>query len=130
MRCETLILGAGFGGIGAAIRLRQAGLDDFLILERAGDVGGTWRDNTYPGAACDVPSNLYSFSFAKNPNWSRAYSRSAEIQGYVQRIVDEHGLRPRIQFHQDVCAMRFDEPAGEWEVRTRHGGVFRARSVI
>jgi len=130
VRCETLILGAGFGGVGAAIRLRQAGLDDFLILERAGDVGGTWRDNTYPGAACDVPSNLYSFSFAKNPEWSRTYSGSAEIKRYVQRIVDEHQLRPQMRFHQTVCEARFDEHLGEWEVRTEQGAVFRARSII
>lgn len=130
MRCQTLILGAGFGGVGAAIRLREAGLDDFLILERAGDVGGTWRDNTYPGAACDVPSNLYSFSFAKNPDWSRTYSGSAEILRYVQRLVDEHQLRPRIHFHQTVCEARFDEHAGEWVVRTASGDVFHARSVI
>ncbi|MBK6809678.1 MAG: NAD(P)/FAD-dependent oxidoreductase [Sandaracinaceae bacterium] len=130
VRVETLILGAGFGGVGAAIRLTRAGLGDFLILERAADVGGTWRDNTYPGAACDIPSNLYSFSFAQNPEWSRAYSGSAEILQYVQRLVDEHQLRPRIRFHQNVSHMRFDERAGEWEVRTDTGSVFRARSVI
>ena len=80
---EVLIIGAGFGGIGMGIRLRQEGVDDFLILERGDDIGGVWRDNTYPGAACDVPSVLYSFSFAPNPNWSCVYPPQPEIHAYL-----------------------------------------------
>jgi cation diffusion facilitator CzcD-associated flavoprotein CzcO len=76
---RVAIVGAGFGGLGAAIRLRQEGIDDFLVFERADDIGGTWRDNSYPGCACDVPSHLYAFSFAPNPGWSRSFSAQPEI---------------------------------------------------
>ena len=80
------VIGAGFGGLGTAIRLKQAGIDDFVVLERGDDIGGTWRDNSYPGCACDVPSHLYSYSFAPNPDWSRAFSSQPEIQAYLQRV--------------------------------------------
>ena len=86
---DTLIVGAGFTGIGAAIKLSEAGVDDFVILERADRVGGTWRDNTYPGAACDVPSLLYSYSFVKNPSWSRAYSPADEICRHIEDMVEQ-----------------------------------------
>ena len=79
----VLIVGAGFAGLGTAIQLLERGIEDFVILERAGEVGGTWRDNTYPGAACDIPSLLYSYSFEPNPNWSRAYSESGEILDWL-----------------------------------------------
>src|ERR671915_2603961 len=85
---EIAIIGAGFGGLGTAIRLRQRGTDDFVIFERATDVGGTWRDNTYPGCACDVQSHLYSFSFAPNPDWTRTFARQAEIRAYLERVAD------------------------------------------
>ena len=84
------IVGAGFAGIGLAIKLREAGIHDFTILERADELGGTWRDNTYPGCACDVASNLYSYSFAPNPDWSRAFSRQEEILGYLRAVAQEH----------------------------------------
>ena len=83
---DHLVIGAGFAGLCAAIKLDEAGEHDFLVVERAADVGGTWRDNTYPGAACDVPSQLYSFSFARNPDWSRSFSPQPEIQAYLQRV--------------------------------------------
>ena len=85
------IIGSGFGGLGTAIRLKQRGMDDFVVLERAGDVGGTWRDNTYPGCACDVQSHLYSFSFAPNPDWSRSFSPAAGDPGVPA------ALRPRLR---------------------------------
>src|SRR3954469_2891350 len=85
-----VIIGAGFAGIGMGIQLKQAGIHSFTIFERAGDVGGTWRDNTYPGAACDVPSHVYSFSFEQNPEWSRMFAESAEIHAYLQRCVDKY----------------------------------------
>src|SRR5437899_3161390 len=88
------ILGTGFSGLGMAIRLKQQGYDDFVVLERADDVGGTWRDNTYPGCACDVPSHLYSFSFAPNPLWSRAYSPQSEIWEYLRRCAERFGILP------------------------------------
>ncbi len=127
---DVLIVGAGFGGLGAAIRLMQQGVNDIVILERADDVGGTWRDNTYPGAACDIPSNLYSYSFAQNPDWSRAYSGSREILGYVRHLVREFGLQPLIRFGRTVNGLSFQEKEGVWEVTTAGGEVFRARSVI
>lgn len=127
---DVLIVGAGFGGLGAAIRLMQNGVRDIVILERADDVGGTWRDNTYPGAACDIPSNLYSYSFAQNPDWTRAYSGSREILGYVHHLVKEFGLRSLIRFGSTVNHLAFQEEEGVWEVKTAGGEVFRARSVI
>ncbi len=127
---DTLIIGAGFGGLGVAIRLQQQGVKNIVILERAADVGGTWRDNTYPGAACDIPSNLYSYSFAQNPDWSRAYSGSQEILGYVQHLVKEFGLRPLIRFGSNVASLSFQEDQGLWEVTTDKGEVYKARSVI
>lgn len=91
---SVLIIGAGFAGLGTAIQLLKRGIDDFVILERAGEVGGTWRDNSYPGAACDIPSLLYSYSFEPNPDWSRAYSGSSEILAYIKAMVDKHALAP------------------------------------
>ena len=95
VRTRVLIIGTGFAGLGMAIRLKQAGIHDFTVLERAGEVGGTWRDNTYPGAACDVPSHLYSFSFAPNPDWSRSFSPQTEIQAYLERTATDFGGRVR-----------------------------------
>ena len=89
---DIAIVGAGFSGLGMAIRLRRQGIEDFVVLERADDVGGTWRDNTYPGCACDVPSHLYSFSFAPNPEWSQTYSPQPEIRAYLQRCASEYGV--------------------------------------
>ncbi|HVW32322.1 MAG TPA: NAD(P)/FAD-dependent oxidoreductase, partial [Acidimicrobiia bacterium] len=112
-----------------AVRLKRDGEDDFVVVERAGEVGGTWRDNTYPGAACDVPSNLYSFSFAPNPDWSRSFSPQAEIQAYLERVATDFGLRPHIRFHHEVQQARWDGAAGLWRVRTS-GGVFDADVLI
>src|SRR5450432_152232 len=89
---HVLIVGAGFAGIGMAIRLKQAGIEDFTILERADRVGGTWRDNTYPGIACDVPSHLYSYSFEPNPDWSRLFAPQDEILAYLERCADKYGI--------------------------------------
>src|SRR6188508_409485 len=88
---DHLIIGAGFAGLCAAIKLREAGETDFLVIERGHDVGGTWRDNTYPGAECDVPSQLYSYSFAPNPDWSRSFSPQPEIQAYIKRVAERSG---------------------------------------
>src|SRR5512147_1337853 len=112
------ILGTGFSGLGMAIRLKQQGYDDFVVLERADDVGGTWRDNTYPGCACDVPSHLYSFSFAPNPLWSRAYAPQAEILAYLEGCVAKYGLRSKIRFGAEVTDAAYDEARAVWEVRT------------
>ncbi|MDL4821822.1 NAD(P)-binding protein [Actinomadura opuntiae] len=102
---SVLIIGAGFSGLGTAVALRREGIDDFAVLVRADDVGGTWRDHTCPGAACDIPSLLYSFSFAPNPGWSRTYSGSTEILAYIRRIADAHDLRRHITFGADVTGL-------------------------
>ena len=127
---SVVIVGAGFAGLGMAIRLRQAGVDDFVLLERVDKVGGTWRDNTYPGAACDIPSHLYSYSFAPNPHWSRHFSGSDEILGYIEHLVKQYGLRDKIHFQQDVTDARFDETKGQWRVDTRQGDVWQGRAVV
>ena len=95
MDLSVAIVGSGFSGIGPAINLRKAGVEDYAVLERGDGVGGTWDCNTYPGCACDVPSNLYSFSFAPNPEWPRTYSRQPEIRAYLERVVDRFGVRPK-----------------------------------
>lgn len=127
---DTLIVGSGFTGIGAAIKLIQAGVDDFVIVEREDRVGGTWRDNTYPGAACDIPSLLYSFSFAQNPDWSRAYSPAGEICSHIEDLVDDFDLRRLIQFGVEVNGLAFDEPSGTWTVKTDGRKAFTARTVV
>src|SRR3954463_5099285 len=96
-RLRVVVVGAGFGGIAAAIELQRQGIADVTILERGDGLGGTWRHNTYPGAACDVPSHLYSSSFAPNPRWSRAYAGQAEILAYLERCADDAGVRPHLR---------------------------------
>ncbi|MBF6210909.1 NAD(P)/FAD-dependent oxidoreductase [Nocardia puris] len=118
---ETIIIGSGFAGLGLAIRLTQQGRDDFLVLERGSDVGGTWRDNTYPGAACDVPSHLYSYSFELNPNWSRSFSRQGEIQAYIQGVADKYQVRDKHLFDCDVTGARWNAELARWEVTTSRG---------
>ncbi len=99
---DHLIVGAGFGGLCAAIKLNEAGETDFVVIEKDSDVGGTWHINTYPGAACDVPSQLYSFSFALNPNWTAAFSPQPEIQAYIRRVAEESGTLDRFVFNTAV----------------------------
>src|SRR4051812_48574525 len=106
---SVLVIGTGFAGIGMGIRLKQAGLESFTILERAGEVGGTWRDNDYPGCACDVQSHLYSFSFEPNPGWTRMYAPQQEILEYLRRCAQKHGLTPHIRFNENVKSARYDE---------------------
>jgi cation diffusion facilitator CzcD-associated flavoprotein CzcO len=118
---RVAIIGAGFGGIGAGIRLRRAGRADFVILERAAAVGGTWRDNHYPGCACDVPSHLYSFSFAPNPDWSHSFSRQPEIRRYLDAVATRHGLRDHLRFGAEVQQARWDGAAARWRIRTARG---------
>src|SRR5690242_9377623 len=99
---SAIIVGAGFSGLCAGIGLRRAGIEDFVILEKADQVGGTWRDNAYPGAACDIPSHLYSYSFEPNPRWSRAYGGQAEILAYLEHCATAYGLRPHLRFGAHV----------------------------
>src|SRR5256885_16901695 len=99
---SAVIVGAGFSGICAGIQLRRAGIHDFVVLEKADRVGGTWRENTYPGCACDVPSALYSFDFAPNPGWSRAFAAQPEILRYLEDVAKEQGVLPQVRFGAEV----------------------------
>jgi cation diffusion facilitator CzcD-associated flavoprotein CzcO len=116
-----VILGTGFAGLGLAIRLKQAGREDFILLERAGDVGGTWRDNTYPGCQCDIPSHLYSFSFAPNPNWSRLFPTQPEIWDYLRDCAQRFGITEHIRFDHEVTAAAWDDAAARWRIETSQG---------
>lgn len=121
---RVAIIGAGFGGLGAGIRLRRAGLTDFVILERAAAVGGTWRDNTYPGCACDIPSHLYSFSFAPNPGWAYSFSRQPEIWAYLEAVTDRYGLRGHLWLGTEVAEARWDAGLARWQLRTGRGDLW------
>ncbi|MDT5157764.1 MAG: hypothetical protein QOH51_2121 [Acidobacteriota bacterium] len=123
------IIGSGFSGLGTAIRLKQQGTDDFLIFERAEDVGGTWRDNSYPGCACDVQSHLYSFSFAPNPDWTRSYSPQPEIWDYLKRCAHDFRLLPHIRFRHEVREATWDESAQLWRIETSQGR-YTARVLV
>jgi cation diffusion facilitator CzcD-associated flavoprotein CzcO len=127
---EVCVVGTGFSGLGMAHHLRRSGLEDFVVLERAGAVGGTWRDNRYPGAACDVPSHLYSFSFAPNPDWTRHFPSQEEIWAYLRHCVARFGLGGHLRFGQRVDEARFDEEAGRWRVRTGTGAELSARVLV
>ncbi len=118
---RVAIIGSGFGGLGMAIRLKQEGSEDFVIFERAQDVGGVWRDNSYPGCACDVQSHLYSFSFAPNPRWTRAYSPQGEIHAYLRDCADRFGIRPHLRFGHAVSEARWDEARQQWAIDTSEG---------
>ncbi|MCH8500749.1 MAG: NAD(P)/FAD-dependent oxidoreductase [Aliidiomarina sp.] len=127
---DALIIGSGFGGIGMAIQLKKTGRHDFLVLEKAGSVGGTWRDNTYPGAACDVESHLYSLSFAPKRDWSRRYGSQAEIQRYIESCVSQFNLQPHLRCNAEVTEMRFHDSAKLWHVTLASGDVLLSRTVI
>ena len=124
------IIGAGFAGIAAAVQLEKAGFRDFTIFERADEIGGTWRENTYPGAACDVPSHLYSLSFEPHAGWQSRYASADEIQAYLLRVVEKWGLRDRLRTGTEICEARYDEERGEWELRTAGGELVSARAVF
>jgi cation diffusion facilitator CzcD-associated flavoprotein CzcO len=125
-----VIVGAGFAGIGMGIELIDAGVDDFIILEAADEIGGTWRDNTYPGCACDVPSHVYSYSFELNPRWSRAYSPQPEILSYIKECSREHGIDDHIRLEHEVTAATFDAERGIWTVELRDRPPIEARVVV
>ncbi|WNG25349.1 NAD(P)/FAD-dependent oxidoreductase [Cystobacter fuscus] len=129
-KTDIAIIGTGFAGLAMAIRLKQAGLDSFTLYEQAEGIGGTWRDNSYPGAACDVPSHLYSFSFEPNPQWTRHFAPQAEILDYLEHCTDKYGLRPHIRFNSPVRSARFDEDASEWVLTIGEGEEVRAHLVI
>ena len=124
------IIGSGFAGLGAAARLRAAGIEDVVILERADSIGGTWRDNTYPGCACDIPSHLYSFSFALNPDWKHTYARQPEIRAYLEQTATDLGLRAHLRLGAAVVHCRFDAGTGRWTVEAHDGRRWEARFLI
>ena len=118
---RVVIVGTGFSGLGMAIRLRQEGENDFVLLERANDIGGTWRDNTYPGCRCDVPSHLYSFSFAPNPNWSSTFSPQEEILDYLKDCAERFGVMPHLRFDTELDGASWDDDRQLWEIETSQG---------
>ena len=126
---RALIIGTGFSGLGMGIALQQQGVD-FLILEKADDVGGTWRDNTYPGCACDVPSHLYSFSFEPKPDWSTLFSPQPEILDYLKGVTDKYGLRRYIRFNSHVDRAHWDDTEYRWHVFTDSGQEYVAQFLI
>ena len=111
---EVIVVGNGFSGLGMAIKLKAAGIDDFVVIEKADSVAGTWRENTYPGCACDVPSHMYSFSFEPNPDWSEMYAPQAEIREYLERCADKYDIRRHIVFNTRAVSATWDEDAALW----------------
>jgi cation diffusion facilitator CzcD-associated flavoprotein CzcO len=127
---SVLVIGTGFGGLGMAIQLKKAGFNNILLLEKADAIGGTWRDNTYPGAACDVQSHLYSFSFEPKHDWSRKFGHQSEILGYMEHCVRKYGLAQHIRFNSEVCKAEFDDSRNEWAVSLADGTSLQARVLI
>jgi cation diffusion facilitator CzcD-associated flavoprotein CzcO len=127
---RIVVIGAGFGGLAASIELKRAGFDDLVILERGDDVGGVWRENTYPGAACDVPSPLYSFSFERNPRWLKRYAGQPDILAYLRRVADKYDLRRHMRFGTEVTSAEYDDVTRRWQVRTDGGDVIDADVLV
>ncbi|GAB3283899.1 flavin-containing monooxygenase [Parahaliea aestuarii] len=127
---SVAIIGAGMSGLCMSIQLRKRGIDDFVILEKSAGVGGTWYDNTYPGACCDVPSVMYSYSFEPNPWWSRKYSPHNEIRAYFAHCADKYGLRPRLRLNTAVAEARFNETRGLWQITLESGELIEARALV
>jgi cation diffusion facilitator CzcD-associated flavoprotein CzcO len=125
-----VIIGSGFAGLGMAIRLKKAGYHDFVILEKGGDLGGTWRDNQYPGCACDVPSHMYSFSFELNPDWSRMFAPQREIWAYMRRCAAKYGLPEHLRFNSEVESLEWDDEARHWQVHLADGTRYTPKAVI
>jgi cation diffusion facilitator CzcD-associated flavoprotein CzcO len=127
---QVAVIGAGFSGLCMAIRLKGSGIDDFAVYEKADDVGGVWRDNVYPGAGCDVPSHLYSFSFARYSGWSRAYPKQDEILAYLHRCVQRYDLAPHLRLGTEITAAEWDEDAALWRLTDASGGAHAARVLV
>jgi cation diffusion facilitator CzcD-associated flavoprotein CzcO len=127
---EQIIVGAGFAGLCMAIKLKEEGMNDFVILDRNDHIGGTWYDNAYPGAACDVESHLYSYSFEPNTEWSRQFSPQREILRYMEHCIDKYKLAPHIRLHTNVVQAVFDEKTGSWQVEAKNGTIFTGRILV
>lgn len=128
-RFKVVIVGTGFSGLGQAIQLEKAGISDYVILEKADEVGGTWRDNSYPGCACDVQSHMYSFSYEQNPDWSRSFSPAPEIFQYLKDVTDKYRLRRKIRFGVELTGATWDDTARRWHVHTK-SGEFEAQFLV
>ncbi|QNI05974.1 NAD(P)/FAD-dependent oxidoreductase [Mycobacterium kubicae] len=129
-RPRVLVIGAGFGGLAAAYELSRDGLADVTVLEKAGDIGGVWRENTYPGAACDVPSNLYSYSFARKTDWGRRYAEQPDILGYIRHTAERFGLRDLVRTGVEVTSAAYDDGSATWQVTTASGEVLEADVLV
>jgi cation diffusion facilitator CzcD-associated flavoprotein CzcO len=127
---HCLIVGGGFSGIGAAIKLDQEGFGDYLVVEAGGEVGGTWYWNTYPGIAVDIPSASYQFSFEQRPDWSRTYAHGGELKAYAEHCTDKYGIRPKIRFNTTVLSAEFDEERSLWRIQLDPGGEITARFLF
>jgi cation diffusion facilitator CzcD-associated flavoprotein CzcO len=127
---EVAVIGAGIGGIGMAIALRRAGIDDFVVLERASDIGGTWRDNRYPGIAVDIPAQAYQFSFELKPDWSRVFARGAEVKAYIDHCADRYDVRRHVRLDSEVLSREWDDGAQLWRLSLPGGVVVTARFVV
>ncbi len=127
---EVAVIGSGFAGLGMAIRLKQDGVENFVVLERAAEVGGTWRDNHYPGCCCDVPSHVYSYSFELNPNWERGFAPQSEILEYLKHCAQKYGVRSHIRFNHEVAEAAWDESERLWRISTSHGETLTATMLV
>ena len=127
---QVVIVGAGFGGMGAAIALQRAGVEDYVILERADDLGGTWYVNHYPGLTVDIPSATYSYSFEPNPHWSHVFARGHELKAYCDKVATKHDLRSHMRFNTTVTSARWDDDEGVWVVTLTDGSSLVTRQLI
>lgn len=126
----SIIIGSGFSGICMGIQLKQKGINNFIILEKANEVGGTWRENTYPGAECDIPSALYSYSFEPYPDWEYKWSHQPQILDYLKMCVKKHRLNDHIKFNQELTSAHWNEEQFFWEIKTKTGEVFQTKTFI
>lgn len=127
---DAIVIGAGFGGMGATIALKRLGLDDVVVLDREDDLGGTWHVNHYPGLAVDIPSSTYQYSFAPNPYWTRLFAPGAELKRYAEHVADTHDLRRHMRFGESVEGARWDPEAGHWDVTVAGGEVLKGRFLV
>src|SRR5687767_14632202 len=127
---EVIVIGTGFSGLGMGIRVKQAGMDDFLILANDDGVGGSWRANHFTGAACDVQSHLYSYSFEPNPKWTREFAPQRETLAYLEHCADKYGLRPHVRCNAEIHGASFDEPSGLWTLKLAGGEQLRTRFLV
>ena len=130
MQPQIAIIGSGFAGLLFGIKLKQAGIESFTIYEKADRIGGTWRDNVYPGAACDVPAHLYSYSFESKADWTKKYAEQPEILGYLEHCAAKYGLLSHLRFGVEIAEATFDEATASWQLRSKTGESFEARIVV